>query len=521
MRAAIYARVSTQEQAKEGTSLDIQVARCRAYAEAREWDVVEEFVDEGVSGSLDRRPALDRLMAMARGGDVDVVLVSKFDRWTRSRRHLENSMWALDQLGVDFASISEAVDSTTPQGEAFRALLGVFAELERKMITERMVSGQEAVARAGGTAGGPPPFGYRIAERDRLKVLEIDEDEAEVIRMAVDLVVDHGCTPYAAADRLNALGLGPRKASRWDYPNLRWLLVSKTIAGTWHRGDIEIQIPAVIDEDRWDLLQASLERNGRAKQPNREYPLSGHVSSPCGDSMTGLWRKDTLRRYYRCSGTNWSKREGRPSCGCRSIPADDLETVVQEQLTGLLTEPERLLAIAEEYLKTRSAEYGAERDQLASIDGKISNLEKAITVEAAKLLRNGMSAEQVRTIVTQLEDELSQLRQHRRQLEAWRSESSGTSKAVTGLWEVAEIAHARLGSLDAGEWEEVFDLLDIRVEVLEGPTRSKPAQIRIEGVVPELIAEPLRDPQTVELKHPFVQVTVTQPVPFYLEVAVA
>jgi DNA invertase Pin-like site-specific DNA recombinase len=98
-RAAVYVRVSTQEQA-EGTSLDVQRQTCRSYATGQGWTVVGEFADEGVSGTLGSRPGLDELVAACRAGGVDVVVVHRLDRFGRSLRHLTNTLAELDDLGT-------------------------------------------------------------------------------------------------------------------------------------------------------------------------------------------------------------------------------------------------------------------------------------------------------------------------------------------------------------------------------------------------------------------------------------
>jgi site-specific DNA recombinase len=122
MRAGIYARVSTTEQAREGTSLESQVRQCRAFVNSKGWEVVGEFVDEGVSGSLDSRPQLDRMFQAVRAGDLDVVVVAKLDRFSRSLRHLVNAVPELEEAGVAFVSVAESIDGTTATCRLFRSV---------------------------------------------------------------------------------------------------------------------------------------------------------------------------------------------------------------------------------------------------------------------------------------------------------------------------------------------------------------------------------------------------------------
>lgn len=149
-RAAVYARVSTDAQDISG-----QVADLREYAGRRGFEVVEVYEDRGVSGAKDSRPALDRLMQDSRRRRFDVVLVQRFDRFARSTRHLLAALAEFHALGVDFVSLTEAVDTTTPAGMMVFTMVGAVAEFERELIRERVRAGI-ARARAKGARFGRP-----------------------------------------------------------------------------------------------------------------------------------------------------------------------------------------------------------------------------------------------------------------------------------------------------------------------------------------------------------------------------
>lgn len=144
-RIALYARVSTLN----NQNPELQLAELREYAARRDWIVVEEYVDRGVSGSKDSRPALNRLMAHAHRRNFDAVLVWKIDRWGRSLKHLVVSLADLDALGVAFVSLRDNLDLSTPSGRLMFQLLGAMAEFERALIQERVRAGL-AHARAKG-----------------------------------------------------------------------------------------------------------------------------------------------------------------------------------------------------------------------------------------------------------------------------------------------------------------------------------------------------------------------------------
>jgi DNA invertase Pin-like site-specific DNA recombinase len=148
MRAAIYARVSTADQ-----STQMQVSTLRDFIERRGWKLVGEYVDEGVSGTKDRRPALDRLMADAKQRRFDAVLVWKLDRFARSLRHLVNALAELEALGVAFVSLKDNVDLSTPSGRLMVQIIGAMAEFERSLIAERVRAGLQNARRRGKRLG--------------------------------------------------------------------------------------------------------------------------------------------------------------------------------------------------------------------------------------------------------------------------------------------------------------------------------------------------------------------------------
>jgi DNA invertase Pin-like site-specific DNA recombinase len=150
--AALYARVSTRN---NGQNPETQLLPLREYAQNRSLAVVEEFVDHGVSGAKERRPRLDALMAAARKGQFDAVIVWKFDRFARSTRHLVQALEEFQGLGIHFISLTEAIDTSTPMGRMVFTVLGAVAELERSLICERVASGLARARKQGKQLGRP------------------------------------------------------------------------------------------------------------------------------------------------------------------------------------------------------------------------------------------------------------------------------------------------------------------------------------------------------------------------------
>ena len=172
-RAAIYARVSTLDQEPEN-----QLAELRRYVAARGWTAVE-FVDRGVSGAKERRPALDRLIRDARRRRFDVLVCWRLDRLGRSLKHLVTLLDELQALGVVFVSLHEGIDATTPAGKLQMHILAAIAEFERARIAERVRAGL-ARARANGKRLGQKPLAIPSRDLDRTAHLSVRRAAAEL-----------------------------------------------------------------------------------------------------------------------------------------------------------------------------------------------------------------------------------------------------------------------------------------------------------------------------------------------------
>jgi DNA invertase Pin-like site-specific DNA recombinase len=158
MKVVAYARVSTVEQ-----NAAMQIEELRVFAIKRGWELSEEYVDSGVSGSKESRPALNRLLADAKRRKFSAVLVYRYDRFARSLRQLVNALCEFDALGIHFISLHEGVDTSTPNGRLVFGIFASIAEFERELIRGRVRSGL-AAARARGKRIGRPPRTLLSAE---------------------------------------------------------------------------------------------------------------------------------------------------------------------------------------------------------------------------------------------------------------------------------------------------------------------------------------------------------------------
>ncbi len=180
VKAGVYVRVSSDEQAERGTSLESQVAQCRAFAQVKDWHVAEVYADAGISGAMGDRPGLKALLKDAELGRFKVLVVARLDRMARKQLLLLNVVERLHAAGVDFVSVSESFDTSTPFGRAALGLLGTFAELERELIRDRTMKGRRARQAQGLWAAGAPPFGY--VYDPTTKGLQVVEGEAVIVQ---------------------------------------------------------------------------------------------------------------------------------------------------------------------------------------------------------------------------------------------------------------------------------------------------------------------------------------------------
>jgi DNA invertase Pin-like site-specific DNA recombinase len=180
-RVAIYGRVST-----DGQSVDLQVNELREYATRRDWQVIEEYLDIGVSGAKESRPALNRLMADARQRKFDILVVWKIDRFGRSLKHLVNALAELESLGIAFVSLKDSLDLTTASGRLLFQLVAVMAEFERSLIQERVRAGIRNARNKGRRLGRP-----RL-EVDSGRIARLRANGASVREISVQLGISVG-----------------------------------------------------------------------------------------------------------------------------------------------------------------------------------------------------------------------------------------------------------------------------------------------------------------------------------------
>ena len=210
MRAALYARVSTEDQAKEGFSLDAQIKRMEAYCRVRGWDVTGTYRDEGCSGRTNDRPEYNRMMEES--DQWDILLVMKMDRIHRNSVNFALMMDDLREKGKEFNSMQDKFDTTTAMGRFVMDIMQRIAQLESEQIGERVRIGMEYKAQNGtGNLGSGHPYGY-VYSKGRLEVVK---DEAHTVR-AIYNMYTRGSTMDDIASFLNKAEIPAKKGGQWN-----------------------------------------------------------------------------------------------------------------------------------------------------------------------------------------------------------------------------------------------------------------------------------------------------------------
>lgn len=315
----IYTRVSTEEQATEGFSLDAQLRACRAFCEAQAvgdpgWVETRLYTDEGLSAKDTNRPGLQRLLSEVQSGDT--LLVYKLDRLTRAIGDLDTLLKRSQAGGWNLRSVTESLDTSSATGRAMVHLIGVFAQWERETIAERMRMGKVQRALSGKRVGGHSNLGLKIVDG----VAEVDQESAPLVQDIFRWYLHEQLGLFSIVTRLNRAGIASPTGGKWRTGTIYKILRNPIYAGDLRYGDVHLRgiFPALVDRSDWERVQQRLSRSGGwrsskadripARARNSRYLLTGLVKCAlCGSAMIGVPRgrrkKDgTQNTVYACTG---------------------------------------------------------------------------------------------------------------------------------------------------------------------------------------------------------------------------
>ncbi len=343
-RCAVYTRKSSEEGLEQDfNSLHAQRESCEAFIRSQKgegWKLIETAYDDGgISGGTMERPALQRLLADIAMRKIDVVVVYKVDRLTRSLADFAKMVEVFDAHGVSFVAVTQQFNTTSSMGRLTLNILLSFAQFEREVTGERIRDKIAASKKKGMWMGGNVPLGYDVTDRK----LVVNEPEAETVRTIYRRYLEAGCV-RTLKERLDRDGIRSKTGNPFARGALYALLANPLYIGEIRHKDARHlgQHQAIVDRPLWDTVQQRLADNGPERQANRKVeasPLVGKLFDEVGERLTPSHTVKNGRRYryYISRPLVTGIAETAPS-GWR-LPAHEIERVVADGVRTLLVDP--------------------------------------------------------------------------------------------------------------------------------------------------------------------------------------
>ena len=334
-QCAIYTRVSTDMQAeKEFSSCEAQEEKIRSFVKSQNnWLVFKVYSDAGYTGANTNRPALQELLEDIKQKKIDIILSYKIDRLTRSPKDFYQLIEFFEQYKVDFISITERFDTSTPAGRLLRNIMLTFAQFERELVSERTRDKLLERAKKGFWHGGITPYGYKREN----KRLVINKKEAEIIRLIFETYLENGSI-VKVHDLLKENNIKNRQGNLFRKATIAFLLRNIVYAGKVKFADQIYQgiHQPIISEELFELVQKIHKKIKRKFRVYRDFLFGGLINcKECGYKMsacfTNKWWQGKMRRYYyyRCTCTN---KKGWQACSTKEVSADRIEKYILENL---------------------------------------------------------------------------------------------------------------------------------------------------------------------------------------------
>ncbi len=356
MRCAVYTRKSSEEGLdQEYNSIDAQRDAGHAYIASQRAEgwiaVADDYDDPAFSGGNMERPALKRLMADIEAGKIDVIVIYKIDRLTRSLADFSKMVEVFERQGVSFVSVTQQFNTTTSMGRLMLNVLLSFAQFEREVTGERIRDKIAASKRKGMWMGGIPPIGYDVANRRLIP----NEAEAKTIAHIFQRFVELGSTTKLVKElRLDGVTSKAwttqdgkvREGKPIDKGLIYKVLNNRTYLGELRHKELWYQAehPPIITKSIWDDVHAILSTNGRVRatttRAKTQYLLKGIVFGSDGRAMSPFQTAKQNGRRYRYYVPQRDIKEHAGASGLPRMPAAELESAVLEQLRGHLRSPD-------------------------------------------------------------------------------------------------------------------------------------------------------------------------------------
>ncbi len=396
VRCAIYTRKSNEDGLEQTfNSLHAQRAMCESYIASfasEGWTILPtDFSDAGITGGTMERPGLQNLLADIEAGRVDVVVIYRLDRLSRSLRDFLNMMEAFDRRHVSFASVTERIDTTSSAGRLFLNMILAFAQFEREVAAERIRDKIASAKRKGKYVGGRPLLGYDV-DREKMRLV-VNQEEAKLVRHIFGRFCQVGSC-MKVAHELNAAGHRMKawtsKKGRamgggtWLKTDVHHLLTNSRYIGlVVHKGEnFTGEHEAIIDRHVWDRVQGVLSKNRRYRANQTRKTTTAILKGilRCGCCNAAMVPTYTVRRgkryhYYLCHAAG---KDGHDSCAVKSVAAGQIESAVFTYLKDIFADPE-MIARTFRATRTQTTEQrdAAAREKSAA-EKRLADLRKAI-----------------------------------------------------------------------------------------------------------------------------------------------
>ncbi|HEU5229000.1 MAG TPA: recombinase family protein, partial [Ktedonobacteraceae bacterium] len=504
MNIAVYVRVSTQRQAQAQT-IEQQLDSLQKYHEAQGWVWQEEhiFRDDGYSGAKLRRPGLDRLREQVGRAVFDKVIITAPDRLARNYVHQMLLIEEFERGGCQVEFVDRPM-SHDPHDQLLLQIRGAVSEYERSLIAERMRRGRRQKYLAGGLLPWTrAPYGYRVdpaRPRDPAGV-RLEPTEVAVVAELFSHYLQEGASLKGQTQRLTSLGVpSPAGKTRWNQATIRGILTNPVYTGTVYIGrsrPVEArgrhsalvpigrgrgghlqtsqqewtavtQVPAVISQEQFDLVQTKLSHNQQfARRNNTAYPYLLRAMVSCGMCRLGCIGRSSRGgyAYYVCVGRSHGTISHRDEkCSARSVPVEQLDALVWQDVCEMLTHPDSIAA----------ALYRAQGGQWLpqELQARRENLRKArVSLEQQMerltdaYLANVLQLDEYKRRRLELEQRLSVIAEQRRQLEANVGRHDQLAALVQSIEKFCQRVRQGLSEATFEQKRQLIELLIDRVVV--------------------------------------------------------
>jgi site-specific DNA recombinase len=491
IRVVSYARVSTTEQASEGTSLDFQGSQLNGYCQLQGWTVVNSYVDAGFTGKNGDRPGLQRLLTDAKLGLFDKMVVFKLDRLARSLSLLLEIEKTLKEHGIPLISMKESIDTSSGTGKMIFSLFGMVAEWDRANIIERCKNGRLQRYKEGAWAAGKAPYGY--SRNKETRKLVIDETEARIVRRMYSEYVD-GKSLFAISQGLNQDHIPPRakRSQGWWQTTVRQVLLNPCYKGTEivnrHAhisliksmdlsNAIMMSVPALVTEQEWQIAQNRMEANKHVK-PNAQgtHLLQGMISCAiCGFHFA------SKKNYYTCRGRmKYVHPDGASRCKAPYIRANWLEGELWKRIEEIMNDPNKLLPLIKESIDNLRRAEADLSERIRPIDERLAEIAAQKARLADDWIMRNMNVERFSELRESLNGEEARMKSLRAAVDPAQIAQLENTRKLLDYWEYQArgMVNWNLENEDGTMYRLVFQTHD---EVLKLVERDDPDQSKAEG----------------------------------------